>query len=61
MVCGAFLRVCLRKSVEEIANAHWPNTALTTLDYDDGWKLLELGDASHLDGLLDPSAHGTGA
>ena len=54
MVCSAFMRRQLGYSREQLADVSWPNTALTTLDYDDGWRLIKLVDASHLEGLEAP-------
>lgn len=56
MVCGAFMRVCLGKSLEETIGLQWPNTSLTIADFNGAWELVSQGDASHLEGM-DPPAH----
>lgn len=61
LVCRAFMEVCLGRSRGEDAAMSFPNTCVTTADYEGGWKLVTLVDASHLDGPEDPSAHPTGA
>lgn len=49
MVCAAFLRICLGYSLEQVAEIRWPNACLTIADYEGSWKLVTLGDASHVD------------
>jgi broad specificity phosphatase PhoE len=61
MVCSSFYQHALQHSAEERAAMHWPNTALTVLDYDDGWHVETLADASHLEEGSPSSANATGA
>jgi hypothetical protein len=34
-----------------LSSVRWRNTSLSILDYSDGWRMVSLCDASHLDGL----------
>ena len=61
MVCGAFLRLCIGKTPEEVAETSTPNTSITIADYDGDWSLVKTGDASHLDANQQTPLHATGA
>lgn len=64
MVCAAFLRTHFPDPSLQQHVLRWRNTSLTIADYQDGaWKLVTLGDASHLEEgeAPSPSAALTGA
>jgi probable phosphoglycerate mutase len=62
MVCVAFARLFLSGEDGVDFNRVKANASITIADYEDGaWKLVTYADASHLDDLVDPQAHYTGA
>ena len=61
MFCSAFARDQLMIDPFEDPDFLWPNTCLTVCDFIDGkWQMRFLADATHLDGMDQPS-HATGA
>ena len=60
MVCGAFVRTQLGYTFDTMPEVRWRPTAITTAEYKDGWNLIELADASHLDEPEDETASPTG-
>lgn len=63
MVCASFFRNELKLPPSDQGRVRWRNTSLTVVDYDGGWRLVTLGDASHLDDepAEEPQATATGA
>ena len=62
MVCSSFYQHALGHTLEERAAMHWPNTALSILDYEGAWRVQTLADVSHLKEREAPkSRHATGA
>lgn len=51
MVCRSFINTHLSEHAEAMAEASWPNTCVSILDYNGSWNVVTLGDASHLEGL----------
>lgn len=49
MVCACFFRNQLNLPPEDQGRTRWRNTSVTIADYDGDWRLVTLGDASHLD------------
>ncbi len=61
MVCGAYLKLCIGMPLEEITATTWPNTCVTTADFNgNGWQLIEQGCATHLEGMPEFIDHATG-
>lgn len=49
MVCETFPRICAGWTPKELAKVRWRNASVTIAEYNGHWKILALGDDSHLD------------
>lgn len=62
MVCAAFGHLFLDHEPPLETVAKWRNASLTVLDFNNGaWRLVALGDDSHLEAADDTASQGTGA